>query len=72
MADKPPYWLDIDDLLKIFSNYNKESLYKAIQRDVFPIKTFRLGKRIYADKEAVRRYFKRLRDEALRDLEETS
>lgn len=72
MNDKPHYWLDIDELLLIFSNYNKESLYKAIQRGSFPVRTFKLGGRIYADKEAVRLYFKRLRDEALADLADAS
>lgn len=72
MADKPPYWLDFEDLLKVFSNYSRDALYKAIERGTFPVKTFRLGKRLYADKSAVRAYFRKMRDEAMQDLEETS
>ena len=67
--DKPPYWLDVEDLLKVFRNYSYDSMYKAIQRGTFPVRTFKLGKRLYADKEAVRQYFLRVRAEALRDLE---
>jgi len=70
VSDKPVYWLDVDDLLTIFSNYNsRDALYKAVQRGTFPCPTFRLGTKIYADREVVKAYFKRLRDEGLRELE---
>jgi hypothetical protein len=70
--DKPHYWLDIDDLFEVFTNYRtKHAMYRAIRLGQFPIKTFKLGQHIYCDKEAVRLYFKRMRDEAIASLEES-
>ena len=66
LADKHPYWVDMDDLLRLFPKYgSKNGISQAIRRGTFPVHTFRLGKHRYADKEALARYFRRIRAEAI-------
>lgn len=70
---KDTIWLNTDDLFTVFRNYpTKAAMYKAIQRGTFPVKTFRIGNKIYADKAAVVEYFRRQRQDALSSLEASS
>lgn len=75
LAEYHPYWLDIDDLLTLFPCYSsRDSIYVAIHRKNFPIPTFRVGGRLYADRDVVRKYFlqKKRESEAIQAQEESS
>ena len=70
---KDTIWLNSDELFTVFRNYpTKDAMYKAIQRGSFPVKTFRIGNKIYADKVAVVEYFRRQRESAMQALEASS
>ncbi len=66
---KDTYWLDVDQLLIVFPDIpNRHELYRRISRGTFPVKTFKVGKRRYADREAVRAFFRQMREEAIQEL----
>lgn len=66
MSDHP--WLEIETLVILFKYKNRNSLYNAIYKGSFPVPTFRVGKRLYADKEVVKQYFRKKREESMRAL----
>lgn len=59
-----PGWLTVEQLHAIFRNYpTVEALRAAIRRDRFPVPTFRVGRRTYAEQSVVRAYFLRMKRE---------
>lgn len=67
LADRHPYWADVDDLLKLFPSYkNRQAIYLSIHRGNFPVPTFRVGGRRYADKHVLKEFFLEKRREAIR------
>jgi hypothetical protein len=63
--DVHPYWVNMDQLAVLFPAFKgKAGISVAIHRGTFPIHTFRLGGKRYADKEVVRDYFRKVRAEA--------
>lgn len=64
--NKDTIWLNADELFTVFRNYpTKDAMYKAIQRGTFPVRTFKIGNKIYADKEGVIAFFRKQRQRAL-------
>lgn len=64
----PEYWVGAEDLRKLFGYKTRRCLYQAIRLERLPVETFKFGGQIYADKEAVRTYFRQQRDAALSAL----
>lgn len=70
---KMPFWLTMKDLLKVFPQYSSlASIRSACRRGTFPIPTFKVGNKRYADKEVVAEYFKQQRREGLAAVKATS
>ena len=67
MGAELPYVL-IEDLTILFNYKNVESTQRAISRGTFPVPTYRVGKRRVADREVVRAYFRKMRDEGLKEV----
>ena len=67
MSAELPY-VFVEDLTVLFSYKNEASTLRAISRGTFPVPTFRVGKRRAADREVLRAYFRRLRDEGLKEV----
>jgi hypothetical protein len=54
----------MDELLVLFPGYkNRQGIYMALYRDTFPVPTFKVGGKVFADKDVVKAYFRRLRKE---------
>lgn len=65
----PVHWLTVDDLMVIFPQYSStQAIRNAISLGRFPVPTFNVGNRRYADKRVVREYFERLKQEGLEGL----
>lgn len=64
MTAELPY-LFVEELTVLFNYKNVESTQRAISRGTFPVATYRIGKRRVADREVVRAYFRKMRDDGL-------
>lgn len=64
MPEGLPY-LDIKELTIVFNYKNRHSTRAAISRGTFPVATYRMGGKRVADREVVKEYFRRMRDEGL-------
>jgi len=62
-----PY-IFVEDLTILFNYKNVESTQRAMSRGTFPVPTYRVGKRRVADREVVRAYFRKMRDEGLKEV----
>jgi len=67
MGAELPY-VFIEDLTILFNYKNVESTQRAMSRGTFPVPTYRVGKRRVADREVVRAYFRKMRDEGLKEV----
>ena len=68
--NEPPYFALVN-VYQLFGYTNIASAHNAIRRGSFPVKTYKLGRTIVMDREGVREYFRRRRDEGLAALNET-
>lgn len=68
MPEGMPY-LDTEELTTVFNYKNVESTRRAMSRGTFPIATYRMGKQRVADREVVKEYFRRMRDEGMDELD---
>lgn len=50
-------YLEAEDLMVLFRYKTLDSFYHAVRRGNFPIPTYKVGRRIVADREAVRLFF---------------
>lgn len=66
MSELP--YVSTEDLTILFGYKNTESTLRAISRKTFPVPTYRVGGRRVADREVVRAYFRRMRDEGLKEV----
>ena len=65
--------LELDELTALFGYSSERAVKTAIQRDTFPVPTYRIGGprgRIVADTTVVNAYFDAKRDEGLAKLKE--
>jgi hypothetical protein len=68
MPKNMPY-LDSTELMVLFRYTNVRAFRRAAREDKLPVPTWKMGGRFYADKEAVRRFFKNQRDAAMARVE---
>lgn len=62
-----PY-LEAEELQVLFGYASLNSMYHSIARGNFPVSTYKVGRRIVADKEVVREFFATRREEGLAKL----
>ena len=54
--------LTTDQLTELFEYKSRRSLYEAIRIGAFPVPTYKIGQIIYAERNVVREYFRKVRD----------
>lgn len=65
----PVFWLTLEDLQVVFPQYGSlQAMRNAISLGRFPVPTFNVGNRRYADVRVVREYFDRMKQEGLDEL----
>jgi len=52
--------LDTEELTALFGYKNERSTWRAMSRGTFPVKTYKLGRTVYAKKNDVRAYFQKI------------
>jgi len=65
-----PYFT-LDEIYELFGYTNRRSCYNAIRAGVFPVRTFKIGRTIVADREVVREFFRSEREKGAIHLQET-
>ena len=70
MAELP--YFTLDEIFELFGYSSKRSAYVAIDRGCFPVPTYKVGRRIVADREVVRTFFARERERGAIHLQETA
>jgi hypothetical protein len=66
------YWMNSGELAELFEYSSRASFLKAARNGTLPIRTFRFGGRVFADRREVRAYFERQLREAQSELDESS
>ncbi len=69
MAEMP--YFALEEVYQLFGYTNLSSCHNAIRGRRFPIQTYKIGRTIVVDREVVRAYFRKRRDEGLAQLEAT-
>jgi hypothetical protein len=62
-------YVDADQLMQLFQYTNRRGFYNAVRNGKFPVATYKIGGKIYADVEVVREYFRRKRAEGMAALD---
>ncbi len=68
-SNELPYFY-LDEIFELFGYKTKRSAYVAIDRGCFPVPTYKMARRIVADREVVREFFRRERKRGAIHLDE--
>lgn len=71
MSSELPYFL-LDEIYELFGYTNRRSAYNAIRLGRFPVRTYKIGRSIVADREVVREFFRREREAGAIHLQESA